>query len=90
VSTRMPRHAAGIEAVVVDGEAVVYDTNAGELHTLNRTATLVWQRCDGRAAIGTVVQTLASEFGAGEVVIDRDVRALLADLRARGLVSEPQ
>jgi hypothetical protein len=56
------------------------------LHRLNETATLVWQHCDGRATVASVVGALAHAFGATQAVVEADVRALLHGLEERDLV----
>jgi len=40
-------------------EVVLYDTVSHQLHTLNPTASFVWQRCDGH----TTVADIARQFG---------------------------
>jgi PqqD family protein of HPr-rel-A system len=84
--SHMPLSRGDVEAVVLDGEAVVYDPLAGTLHRLNASATAVWQRCDGQRSVAAVTAELAATFGTTPSVIERDVRRMLDELRARGLV----
>lgn len=47
-------------------ETVVYDLERHRAHTLNHTATLVWQCCDGETSIPDIARKVALE-------LDRDV-----------------
>ena len=54
---------------------------------LNETATLVVQLCDGtRSAAELVAECVSRHGGASPERIEREVRALLSQLRARGLI----
>jgi PqqD family protein of HPr-rel-A system len=83
----MPHIGDGIEYVIVDGEAVLYDAARCELHRLNATATRIWEHCDGRASVAVVTGQLARGADVEHAVIERDVLAYVAELEARGLVS---
>ena len=52
---------------------------------LNETATLVVQLCDGTLTTAGVIERCAQKYGQTER-IEGDVRALLRELHARGLV----
>jgi Coenzyme PQQ synthesis protein D (PqqD) len=57
---------------VVADETVIYDLTRGKVHCLNRTAALVWRRCDGRTTVAEVFADLATDLGqpaAEEVVL---------------------
>jgi coenzyme PQQ synthesis protein D (PqqD) len=51
-------------------ELLVYDLESHRAHCLNRTAALVWKRCDGRASFSDVAMDLSNEV---RVPIDEDV-----------------
>ena len=42
-------------------EVLVYDQDRHKAHCLNRTAALVWGRCDGRSSISEIASRLAGE-----------------------------
>jgi PqqD family protein of HPr-rel-A system len=75
-----------VECVVVDGEAVVYDPVAGEVHHLNATATVVWQCCDGRGTVDGLIDDLARTYDAPRAQVASDVGALLDELASRHLL----
>ena len=88
----LPVARVDVEHVVIDGEAVIYDARGEAIHHLNATATVVWQCCDGAGTLEELVDDLAASYHAPRPEIDTDVRALLTDLAARGLLvgTEPE
>jgi PqqD family protein of HPr-rel-A system len=72
--------------VELDGEAVIYDERTGNLHRLNRTATLVFGLCDGSATVKTMAEDVAGAFNVPAEEIERQIRSLLRSLRKAGLL----
>ena len=76
------------------GVRLRHDSVRGEWHLLapervvqaNGPAVEVLKRCDGATSLGAIVDDLATTFAADRALIDRDVRALLADLVAKRMV----
>jgi len=63
--TRHFRPKARTEGIVVrelPEEVLVYDLERHAAVCLNRTAALVWKRCDGRASVGELSRSLAAEL----------------------------
>ena len=63
VNIRLPR--ARTEALAVEeflDETLVYDLKTNKAHSLNRTATLVWRRCDGETTVAEMARLLATEL----------------------------
>lgn len=55
-----------IENLVItefDGETLVYDLERHLAHSLNRTASVIWQHCDGRTAVPALADLLPVELG---------------------------
>lgn len=64
---------------------ILFHTASRVLMTLNPTAALVWDSCDGEHDEPAIVATLESLFPqAGSLTAD--VRAILSDLRSRGML----
>ena len=82
----LPLHSAGVLTAELDGEVVVYDPVTRLVHLPDPVATVVWLACDGATDLATVVAELAGATGAPVEVVERDVAALVDDLRGRGLV----
>lgn len=73
------------DELLADGSMVLYHSGTRELMTLNPTAALVWESCDGvhdEAAIAAEVREAFSDVA----TIEHDVTALLHDLSTRGMV----
>ena len=76
------------------GVRLRHDSVRGEWHLLapervvqaNGPAVEILKRCDGATTLGAIVDDLATTFAADRALIDRDVRALLADLVAKRMV----
>ena len=47
---------------------------------LNAISVDILQRCDGQAALATIVDDLAKNYSADRTVVERDVRVLLTGL----------
>ena len=67
-------------------ETLVYDLARHRAHCLNRTAALVWRRCDGRTSVAELAQVLARE---AQLPPDGEaVWAVLHDLSRAHLLEE--
>ena len=73
------------DELLADGSMVLYHSGTRELMTLNPTAALVWECCDGghdEAAIAAEVREAFPDVA----TIEHDVAALLHDLSTRGML----
>jgi PqqD family protein of HPr-rel-A system len=73
--------------VELDGEAVIYDEESGELHILNPTATIVMSFCDGSVTIREMSAEISRAFGVQTEEVESEVRALLRQFRKAGLLN---
>jgi len=81
------RFRSAVAAVELDGEAVLLDGDTGAVHTLNPTATLVWQCCDGTTSVREIIDDLAAVFpDAGRAGIAADVLELARSIGRQGLL----
>lgn len=48
----------------VDGETLIYDTEADKAHCLNSTAAQVWKNCDGKTSVQEIASQLSTPDGA--------------------------
>ena len=74
--------------IELDGEAVVYDDASGDLHHLNRTATIVFSLCDGETTAKELATDIAEVFEQPVGDVERQVRALLRQLRDQRLLED--
>jgi hypothetical protein len=81
-----PRRREGLASAALDGELVVYDTAGCTLHHLNRTATHVWNLCNGERSVETIARMLAGNGTPDAEAILRDVVAIVQVLSAARLL----
>jgi coenzyme PQQ synthesis protein D (PqqD) len=72
----------------LEGEAVILDLASGRYFGLNAIGTRIWTLLDAGTPTEQIVRTVAEEYDADTRQIDRDVKALIADLTTRGLIVE--
>lgn len=57
-----------------------------EIFALNEVAAFVWARLDGQQTLGALVEAVVAEFAVERAQAEEDLVALLAELRACGLL----
>ena len=82
----MVPHRTRVEAFAADGECLLYHPVRDEASALNRSATEVWDLCDGRLTVAGIIGALAVRYGVGEAQLVNDVAGVLKTLRARDLI----
>jgi hypothetical protein len=83
-----PRKSLGIyDEILPDGGLVLFHSEGAVILTLNQTAALIWEYCDGNHDVDAIVAQLRDVFpeAAGA---DRDVRSLLGTLCAAGIIAD--
>lgn len=68
-------------------ELLVYDLEAHESHCLNRTAALIWRRCDGQTGASEIARQVADKLDSP--VDEQAVWFAFGELKRRKLLSEP-
>jgi hypothetical protein len=69
----------------VDHDTLLYDTTNNQVHSLNRTATAVWECCDGAHSIADIAERLTARDG--HVVSGGTVALAVEQLRQAGLLA---
>ena len=67
---------------------VLFETRSEKVYTLNPTATAVLREIQAGSDERTIRVRLKDRFAGADEAIERDVAALLSDLRQKGLVEE--
>ena len=67
---------------------VLFETRSEKVYTLNPTATAVVREIQAGGDEAAIRMRLKDRFADADGAIERDVAALLADLRQKGLVEE--
>jgi hypothetical protein len=84
--TKYLRQNPDTPARTIDGEAIVITPHDSTLHTLNDTATFIWDRSDGTRTLESIVEEMAQEFDVEPDVLQRDALAFVDDALKRGLM----
>jgi hypothetical protein len=77
-----PKQQAGLAAERAGREILIYTARegSGTVVSLNPTAALIWELCDGQHALAEIEQAVRQAFSVGA---ERDVAADVADTVAR-------
>lgn len=85
-ATLAPELRPEVSAVVLDGEAVLYDEWTGRVHLLNPSGSVALQLLDGETTIGEIGAALAEATGADEIEVTGDVIAMTRMLAEVGVL----
>ena len=69
-------------------ELVVYDPERDIVHTLNTTARLIYECCDGGHDVPAIALALAEQFDVAEASAREDVERILTELEALNLIQQ--
>ncbi|MBI5462519.1 MAG: PqqD family protein [Gammaproteobacteria bacterium] len=70
----------------VDGETVILDRKADLIHTLNPTASFIWNAMQHGTSIQDIVQSMAATFEVDAEKATADVTTVLGNFRDLGLL----
>ncbi|HEY2904084.1 MAG TPA: PqqD family protein [Polyangia bacterium] len=70
----------------MEGGAVLMDAATGECFELNRVGAEVWEQLASDSDVAKVVSAVASRYGVAEDRVAADVRVLIDQMLARGIV----
>jgi len=70
----------------IDEEAVIFDPETGSMHSLTKTAALIWKLCDGEHRIDDIVEEILTRFEAWPEEVREDVEGMVRKFRALGLL----
>ena len=73
-------------ARTIDGEAIVITPSDSTLHTLNDTATFIWDRADGTRTLESIAEEMLQEFDIDADTLRRDAIAFVEDAVKRNLL----
>lgn len=71
---------------LVDQETVILHFDKGVYYGLNDVGSLVWNKIKDPQRFGELRDAIASEYQVASEQCERDLRALLQDLHAQGLI----
>jgi len=75
------------EELLLDGSMVLYHSCRHQILTLNPTAALVWECCDGVHSLAMIAQELREVFPDAPTIED-DIVSVLREFIDRGMVTD--
>lgn len=81
-----PKRRADVRTHIVDGETVVLDRREGLIHQFNKTASFIWELCDGSRTFDELSRELCEIFEVDFATAQRDVQATVETLRRSRLL----
>ncbi len=79
--------ASHLRTVANDDGAAILDIEHDSISTLNPTGAYIWQGLEREESVETIVRNLARDTGEDFLVVDRDVRAFIEELKQKQLLS---
>ena len=75
------------DELLADGRMVLFHPTTRRVVTLNPVAALVWECCDGQHSEDAIIGEVSSVF-TDTTRVEEDVKAVLSDLREKGLLAD--
>ncbi len=75
-----------IDHRTIGGEAFIISAEDSRIHSLNDTASFIFDRCDGKTPLRAIVGALSEAFEVTPEVAWEDTRALVEELLSRGML----
>jgi len=70
----------------LEGEAVILNLQSGHYYSLDPVGTSIWRALTSAASVGEAIAVLLDEFDVDRETLERDVGAMVAELRDEGLI----
>ena len=71
---------------VVDDEALVFHSKAGEVRVLNKVGTTIWELIDGKRSIIKIAQELSDKYDVAADIAEKDACDFIDTLLDLGLI----
>jgi len=81
-----PKQRSDLRVRIVEGETVVLDRQEGFIHQLNRTASYIWEKCEGQSTLTEIENQMAEAFNVDRKTAAKDLAAILWQLRQLNLL----
>lgn len=70
----------------IDGETFVLSENGKKIITLNKVASFIWQKCDGKRTLEEMHALILDNFDVAEEAAWQDLGRFVAKMRAQEMV----
>jgi pyrroloquinoline quinone biosynthesis protein D len=81
-----PRQGEEIFFRQIEDEGILYQPQENRVHSLNRTALLIWELCDGEHTVEDIAEKVRTVFRVSRKRALEDVEATLKQLKELGLL----
>jgi hypothetical protein len=86
VGTSRLRRRADVKSRLVEGEIVILDREEELIHQLNKTASYIWEQCDGQHTASEIANHVSETFEVDESTALSDVLEMLKALQRLNLI----
>ena len=80
----------GVQSRLVEGEMVVLDREHDLIHQFNKTATFIWEHCDGQQSAAEIAKAVCENFDVDEATAIKGVIETLERLQSLRLIGDDQ
>jgi hypothetical protein len=80
----------GIQSRLVEGELIVLDREHDLIHQFNKTATFIWEHCDGQRSAADIANAVCENFDVDERTAVKEVLETLERLHDLELMGDDQ
>jgi methyltransferase-like protein len=80
----------GLQTRLVDGEMIVLDREHDLIHQFNKTATFIWEHCDGQRSAAEIAQKISENFEVDEATAAKEVLETLERLENLEIIDDDQ
>jgi hypothetical protein len=84
------RRRTGVQSRLVEGELIILDRDRDLIHQFNKTATFIWEHCDGHESAAEIANAVCENFEVDEPTAIKEVIETLERLRDLELVGDDQ
>jgi len=85
--TEIPQRSDKVTEKILNDEIILYNTINHNIHSLNKTAGILWNLCDGKASIKEMINYLLKTCKGEKDIIEKDVLKTLEDMNKNNLIT---
>jgi len=85
---KYPKRRADLETRTADDEVILLDVAGNRVHRLNRSASFIWDCCDGVNSPSEIAARLAGTYELSADAVMNDVDSVLAEFERLGLLTD--
>ena len=79
-----------VQSRLVEGELIVLDREHDLIHQFNKTATFIWEHCDGQQSAADIANAVCESFEVDEATAMKEVIETLERLQNLELIEDDQ